>query len=488
VIAFLIAFLTTLPALAGGLVEPRISSLFFLLAIAAFGTWALIQSFLGRIPTPNIAETLWAATLIILSGISVELSRIPFAATNSWRTLIVGLWIFPAISLVSQEDRKLIDNGIIFSAWILVFIAFVQLLLIRPEEFNAFLPNPNIFAGLLIMILPIALERKDRGLILAMAVCLLLARSVGAWLSLAAAAAIILGRKMPRKTRWSAIVILSLCLMALLRKTFNPDFINRWIWWKAAFQIFIKNPWFGCGPGIFAYLLPLYVKANVQAHLWRSLYAHQYYLQTAAECGAPYLLIFILGIASFFPKSPMRRWAVLSALISVIWDYSLAIPANFWLFCYLAASERPVSHNLILVSQKRKPFYVLLILSLTWILIKPVWARWQEERLKSSAIALFNSGAPIVQSHNQFLRAIHWYPDPDAERLATELEIKAINQGLIPKRLGLPEAIFHLERSVKENPYRASSWEMLVKLDELIGKKDKAAAARFQERLYCGAQ
>ncbi len=261
-IAFLIAFLTALGSLAGGLIDPKSSSLFFCLALGILCAWAIIQTTDGQIPKPNRPEFLWAMAVSLLSGASAWASPIPSVAASSWRSIILGLWIFPAVSLISKEQRKTIENAILLSAWALTILAVFQRLLSPAGEINALMPNPNIFAGVLILLLPLALERKNLPLGILLTLCLLWTRSVGAWLGLAVAA-IILQKQLGAKMRWIALTIAALCATALIRKFSLPDFPNRWIWWKAAYHISLSMPWLGYGPGGFAYLLPLELKAQV---------------------------------------------------------------------------------------------------------------------------------------------------------------------------------------------------------------------------------
>lgn len=481
-IAFLITCLTSLGAISGGLISAQSSSLFFFLSITVLCVWALTQILFGRIPIPNYPETLWAAFLVILLGISAWNSPIPSVAAVSWRSIVLGLCIFPAVSLLSEGKRYQIETSILISAWALVLVALFQRFFSHQNTIDAVMPNPNIFAGILILMLPLALARKKNILSFFLALCLLWTHSVGAWLALAIAA-LFLHQQMNVKMRWSAIAITALCAAAIIRKLSLPDFPNRWIWWNAALKTSLSRPWLGYGPGIFAYLVPLELKK----HLLRSLYAHQYYLQTAAECGWPYLVFFLFGIFFFFPKSPMKRLAVLAALLCGFWDYALAVPAIFWLFCYLAASERTRNSKFINLPSHLKPWAAILIIAMTWTLARPAWAKRREENLKLSAMTLLDSGAPISQVHERLIQALAWAPDPDAERLVAESDIKAINERTLSPEQGLPDAIIHLERAVKENPYRKSTWEGLRSLYTATGQKNKAEITMTEERLSCHA-
>ncbi len=483
-LALLIACLASLSPLVGGLIDAQSSSLAFALVAVALGIWALIQIVSGQIPLPGAKESIWALLLTALSGVSARVALIPDMAGPAWRTLLLGLWIFPLASLLSPKERRTVESALVLTTWILVSIALLELLFLAHFLFVSLqgipssFPNPNIFAGFLILMLPLALEKREHPLSLAILLCLLFARSLGAWLGLAAAAFLlnhekVLARPWSRRTAKALVIIFALALMWKIRL---PNFPNRWLWWRAAFKLFLERPWLGCGPGVFAYLLPL----ELPAHFLKSLYAHQYYLQTAAECGAPYLLIFLVGVFLFLPKSPLRRLAVLAALICGLWDYSLGVPAVFYLFCYIAASERPQSPRFMTISSPMKPLYALAVLLITWAAAKPAWARWNEERLKAEGISLFNRHAPIAEVRQKFLQSLLWAPDADVERLVAEIDFRAYQEKSPHSQLELSSAIRHWKKAAQENPCRASNWKALSSLEQISGNYAEAQRASLK--------
>jgi O-antigen ligase/tetratricopeptide (TPR) repeat protein len=66
--------------------------------------------------------------------------------------------------------------------------------------------------------------------------------------------------------------------------------------WKSGFQMAMTQPWFGFGPGTFADVYPSYRPGS----LWNTLtpFAHNEYLQVAAECGLPALGLVLLFLWS----------------------------------------------------------------------------------------------------------------------------------------------------------------------------------------------
>ena len=107
--------------------------------------------------------------------------------------------------------------------------------------------------------------------------------SVGAWLGLAAAL-VLHRRAVGSIAYWAGAAAGFAGLVAAYAKLQSPDVLHRWEWWAAAWRMAADAPWRGLGPGSFAYALPAYVEARPELN---SIFAHQYFLETAAERGWP---------------------------------------------------------------------------------------------------------------------------------------------------------------------------------------------------------
>ncbi len=442
----------------GGLINPQDASLFFAWAVLVWGIGSAWTIWNKDFHIPNARLLGWASILVFLSFISAYFSPIPTQSFIAWRSLFLGLWIIPMTALIPVISRARINQTIFFSAYLLCAYAILQIFIFGHFEVSSFFPNPNILASFIVLVLPLAWEEKKIFLTALLTLILLATKSVGAWMSLAIAA-LILERQMSKKIKMTALFVFFVCGVLIFRKP-QFDFQNRWVWWQAALRVIFKRPWLGVGPGVLTYLIP----TEVSPHLLRSLYAHEFYLETAAGCGINYLLIFLAGLFFFFPKSPLRRLAILASLILGFWDYSLSVPAIFFIFCYLAASEIPRTADVLSLGDLRFPLALLVLVS-TFALSRPAWARWQEERLKSQGISLFNRNAPIDQVHEEFLKALSWAPDADVERLLAEIDFQ---QGK------LLSSAKRWEKAAQENPCRPSTWKALENAYNLLGEKEKA--------------
>jgi O-antigen ligase len=237
--------------------------------------------------------------------------------------------------------------------------------------------NHNHLAGLLEMIIPLTLalfitrERRGAGLLLLLSLATLLTAthiltlSRGGWFSLAAALSVMViillaQRRFTRKKMLlgvvggTALVFLFILggghivdrLLTLTNET-ALDFAGRTVAWKGCLSMIAAHPLLGSGPGSFSTLFPAWQPPGIAA---RFFYAHNNYLQYAAELGLPVLAI-ILWIAILLTQRLIRlvshpsrqiRGISLGAAIGILAtvfhsfvDFNLHIPANAAVFATL---------------------------------------------------------------------------------------------------------------------------------------------------------
>ncbi len=449
-------------------------SLLFLAVSGGLCAWLLGRVLVGYVPLPERRLALWAAALAFLAALSAAVSPLPATAVPAWRWLVLGLAIFPLLSVVSKDERAWIDEAIRIAAWLLLVLAFYQRLhehMTRPP--SAF-PNQNVFAGAILMLLPLAVQKRDWLLSAGLVVCLLWARSVGAWLGLAGAL-VLARRQIGVVGYWLGAAVGFVCLVAIYAKLQSPEVLHRVVWWTAAARMAAQRPWFGFGPGAYAYAFPAVMPRQGELS---SLYAHEHFLETAAECGWPYLLLWLAGLAHLLRRGGShKRFGAIALLIQSLWDYPLSIPANFWLFCYFAASSSSQSPRGLNVPMRRKLPAALLVVVVCAAGWRWVWRRWQGDRLMAAAVERFQEGGSPLEVHGLLLRSLSFADDPETQRFAAEMDLKRIQDGAVASREGLTEAAGHLEAAVALNPYRASSWTALARFYTQLGEADRAKAA-----------
>lgn len=335
---YLVPFTAVAPLLQG-VMDLRLQALFQLLAVSL-----LALDFYRREKISAGPLTAMLALAAALSALSVYFSPAREALSFEWGALAAGFCLFFAARGQSVRDRALTDRSLRFAAWGVAIVALYQAFVLRSPNVSSTLINPNALAFFLLLAGPVAVARADFALTAVLALVFFLTGSLGALLSLIAAAAVMALLRLRRSgDRRMMAVLAALSLAAALALT-QSDFMSadaRFQWWKAALAMIKDSPLLGWGHSSFTWLAPLY-KAPAAAEA--SVYAHNYYLEFAAENGIPAALAWfsLLG----FAVSGARRLALfglMAALLHSAVDFGLSLPANFWLFCVLAGRELPAS-------------------------------------------------------------------------------------------------------------------------------------------------
>jgi len=432
----------------------------------------------GRAPVPSRGPLIWAAALSALSLLSALMSPVPAYSLASWAAAAAGLWLFPAATLLSSEDRALAERFLHAAAWVLVLLAVYQRREGMPRPPSALL-NTNIFAGAVLLLLPVAARRRDWVLAFGLLVCLWWTRSVGAWLGLSVA--VLLHRKSVGPVAfWAGAVVGFAGLVAAYAKLHSPEVLHRVEWWTAAWRMSASSPWLGLGPGSFAYALHAHGASRPELN---SLYAHSHFLETVAEKGWLYLLVWTAGLASMLRRAgPSRRFGPVAALAHGLVDYPLSIPGVFWLFCLSTALCLPESEEGVAVRGSRKLPGVAFVLVLAWL--GGTWTRgnWRADRLRAQAAERLSAGALPDVVEESLAASEDLRPHPEAARLRAELLLSRAGPGDAPL---LSAAANHLERAVSLDPYRSTNWLLLEDVYSRLGRPADAAAARARGARTC---
>lgn len=445
---------------------------------ASLALWASGSALRGRVPLPSGRVAAWAAALAVLAFLSARLGPVRAYALPAWAASAAGLWLLPAATLFSARDRVRVEQALRAAAWVLVLLAVHQRFHGQPRP-PASLLNQNVFAGAILLLLPFAARRGDALLAAGLLLCLWWTKSVGAWLGLAAAL-VIHRRSVGAAAFWAGALAGFIGLVAAYAKLQSAEALHRAAWWAAAARMAADAPWRGLGPGAFAYALPAYVFGKPELS---SLFAHQHFLETAAERGVPYLLLWLAGLAAILRRAePGKRFGPAAALVHGLTDYALAVPGVFWLFCLSVAWALPESEEAAPVRAGRKAPVIAAALALgggaAW------WAagNWAADRLRAAAMA---PGTAMDDADRLLARSEEIRPHPEASRLRAEIALaRASGPGA---SRSLQDAVDDLERAVSLDPYRASNWTLLEDAYRRLGRPADAARARERGARTCPA-
>ncbi|MBI5625295.1 MAG: O-antigen ligase family protein [Elusimicrobia bacterium] len=473
----LIAILVAAGPLLRGAWDLWAQTLLLLIAAAGTSVWLCAKVASGQVPAIPRTVLLWVGGLALLGGVAVGASPVAAYAAPEWHWRLGGLWVFAVVAGVSDEDRGRVDAAAHAAAWALVLVVAWQLLAEGRARPPASLLKENIFAGACLLLLPLAVQRRDYVLTAALAAAMLWTRSVGVWLALALAG--ILAR--PRGTsRALAIGLALVCAAAALAKFRAPAALDRFAWWGAAWRMFLEQPWTGWGPGAFAYLAPVFSKGGQVF----TLYAHQSVLESLAETGFGYTVLLCGGLAwMLWAGRSWRTFGAAAVLLQSCWDLTLSIPAVYWLFCFCAGSSiRPAPRQVEVPRALRLPAIVL-ILGAGALLSKGLWDVWQADRLRVMARALLEdppSPGRTRAAADLLAESIGLQDHPDSRILLAEAGL-----GLGAGPGALAEAAGELETAAGLNPYRAGTWKGLETVYRGLGDETAAADALRRGAAFC---
>ncbi|MBI4676328.1 MAG: O-antigen ligase family protein [Elusimicrobia bacterium] len=480
----LIGLLVAIGPLLRGAWDLWAQTLLLIAVIAGSSLWLAAGIVSGRVPALRGRVLLWAGALAGLGAVCAAASPLAATSVPEWRWRLAGLWVFAVLPAVSEDERDRIDIAIRAAAWALVLLVFWQKFVEGQGRPPGSLLKENVFAGTCLLFLPLAWKARDYFLLAALLLAMVWSRSVGAWLALAAAGAALGARPAARRL---GLVAAAVCAAVVLAKFRDAAVLDRLRWWGAAWGMFLDRPWTGYGPGAFAYVLPAFSPGAEVS----SLYAHQSVIESLAETGWLHTLLLFAGFGVFLRAGRTHRtFGAAAVLVQSMWDLTLSIPANLWLFSYYAGSSlRPASRWVAVPRDWRLPS-VLLVLGLGGILSQRVWSTWQADRLRTMASARLSEArvpGDIDGARRLLERSAALVDHAETRRLLAETELgsggTAWAEG--PGAEGMAAAAGHLERAAELNPYRPSTWAALEVVYRGLGREDAARDARSRGVAFC---
>jgi len=318
---------------------------------------------------------------VVICLFSVFISINPKISIRSFLGKVMQDVFFFLVIIDTLNNERRIRNAIyilFFSSFVLgvdgVYQHFTRKDFLRhrsdlgiPRIYASFV-TPNGFGCYLITIIPfliVTFFAKLRtkifkfaivGLFLLLFTCLILSVSRGAWLGFVASV-LFLGIWLPSTA--AIFIILALLLLVTrpffqplikdrlsnLFNFFGPEFLTdagsleRKIFWRAGWRMFLSSPIIGVGVGTFMFN---YKKFLTEDYPFGPFYAHNCYLQMAAEIGviglSSFLLILLLfylhGIRSLNSKNAPKTysWYILLGSLAAILGYCVQMGVDTFLY------------------------------------------------------------------------------------------------------------------------------------------------------------
>ncbi|MCX5782034.1 MAG: O-antigen ligase family protein, partial [Elusimicrobia bacterium] len=273
-------------------------------------------------------------------------------------------------------------------------------------------------------------------------------------------------------------LILALFYITSLKCNVGTYFFDRIIWWKAAWKMFLDNPFKGVGWGNFENFY-LYLRPALSVN---SIYAHNIFLQILAETGLFGFLSFsMLGYfylakikatkENIFPTREIIIVCLTGFLAFNLLDYSFYIPAHMMLFwVVLGAGFKSESYK------REKPFLNPLILVFLICLISfPIISFFSASiHYQRGSLNLANNN--FSGAKQEFERAIKYdsYPSIYFSKSA-QLYFKLYSQNKDGQNLNA--AIFFQNQAIKRNKLNSVYWSDLSWLYWTKGDMGKSVEA-----------
>lgn len=449
-------------------------------AVSAGGAlWLTVRVLVGYVPRPSVRGLWWTAALAALGGLAVRFGPLSGEMPLEWPVHLTALFILAAVAVMDKDERETVDQAVRAAAWVLMTLAFYQRLALADDRPESALVNANIWAGTILMLLPLAADRRDWLLAAGLLVSLWWTKSVGAWLALFSAL-LLTARWRGEFKAWAGLAGSLLCMVLVYNKFQSPEVLDRLAWWKGAAGMALERPWTGFGPGSFAAALP-----GFQSKGLGTVYAHQYPLQTAAEYGIPFALLWFGGLwRQLWKGRSYKRFGALAVLLQSLWDWPLSLPANLWLFCWLAGSSSPESGAGVGVRSRWKLPAAGACAAAGVFGVLAVGRIWDADRAKAKAVAALGERLPL---ESEALAAAALEARPRDSEAALVLAQARLMRAAAPDARGdeLSGAAQAFEQSLAANPYRPRAWRELASVYERLGDAPKAQAAMARGARAC---
>ncbi|MEI7529570.1 MAG: O-antigen ligase family protein [Elusimicrobiota bacterium] len=407
------------------------------------------------------------------SLLAAVLSPVRALVLPEWWTFAAGLFVLVLAGCLDAGGRGRADIALRLSAWLIALLSLYQAFILKSPDITASLTNPNALALFTLMLLPLAIMWKDLFLLGALIITLVWTQSAAALLALLVTAGFYAKDNMKAediRKNWPLLLLMAVVAALAVSMLEFRSFLDRLGWWRAALQMFAASPALGFGPGSFAYVYPAFHGTHSSGI--STIYVHNYYLEFLAENGFFAFVFWGWAVAARLKDAVgLKKYALIAVLAHSMTDFGLAVPANFFVFCYLLSAPGPQPAPAAAPASDKKTSAALAVMALACFtaLCGIFSSQLKLERLRAEALADLSAGD---QAGAEGLLE-------DAARLAPGNPLVPALLGRVRLRagfdkkdtVGLFTAAVELERAVVINPYNAGAWRDLERIYADVGEQ-----------------
>lgn len=420
----------------------------------------------GILNLKSVGIRIAAFAVLALTFYSMLTSPVRALVWPEWGNLAAGFLIFIFSGFLSPDERKKTDGALRIAAWGTAVLAVIQALVLKTPQIAASLANPNALALFVVMLLPLAVSWKDWWLAGTLLVILIWTQSAGAAMALIAAAGFYMHRTIRAaefKKNLPLFILLAAAIILAFSRVPSQSFVHRLLWWKSAMLIFLSRPFFGFGHAAFTFVYPAY-RVTMPGDMG-SIYAHSYYLEFLAEnglvCAALWFGLLVYAVKQ---KAGLAKYSLIGALTHCVIDFGLSVPANFWIFCYLAAPEEHRSTE-AQAGSWQPSFAFVALLAAAWLNL--CFTHNRALRAQVAGVACYDGG-DFTAAENKFKEALEIENGPAPLEALGEIEYRQARE-TNDKGTLFSAAVF-FERALILNPYSAPAYRNLAAVYRVAGE------------------
>ncbi|MEF3280634.1 MAG: O-antigen ligase family protein [Elusimicrobiota bacterium] len=418
---------------------------------------------------------------IFLSIVVFALSPIKNIIAIEYINFLSGFIIF-FIALNVEDNR---DDVRYFYPFIFIIVIASMYNIISGDDVVATTKNSNMLALSCILIIGFLLDEKKYYPALFLFAVFIATRSVAAMFSVLTVS-FYYGFKnrnnLDLKNNKITVIIVILLISFLFYNIETKSIMDRLNWWKSAFYMFIEKPIFGWGYSSFTHLIDAF-----SDDLLKSVYAHNYFLESLVENGVLFCIFWFYFIFLLVKSAKgFYHYALIAAMLHSFFDFGLNTTAGWWLFMYICA--KAIGRNILIFKlgdgYRKINRYIILLYSG----IMTLWIFFSIRYLdieKRNKIALELTENQKYDIAIRFLDiSIKKYPS-NIDLLLRKVEVLEVlllhNKGNVSI---LSELSKTLESILIINPYYKKSYRKLERIYEVLGDYRSIYELNLRKRRY----
>lgn len=400
--------------------------------------------------------------VLFISLVSYFLSPVRSIISMEYINFISGFIIF--ILVLNIEDNFNVSYFYPFIA-IIIFVSLYNLW--EQKDIVATFKNSNLLAFVIILLSGMFIDMKKYYVAIILFTILIATKSISAMISILIISFYygwINRKNIDFKNSKFIIFILFFLLFFLICNIEPKSVIDRLRWWKASLDIFIQRPLIGFGYSSFTHILSAFTLPN----LLKSVYAHNYFIETLSEHGILFFLAWLYILLNIIKSSKgLYPYILSAALIHSFFDFGLNTVCGWWFFMYVSAYA--CSKNIVMFKLGNRYSVVNNYLLFVFSFLIVVWIffsfKYIELENKNNIINKLIAERDFIKAKSLVDDTINKYPD-NIDMYIRKAEILTEIYEAERNPYSLKELSDVFEMILKINPYNVKIYDKLERIYE----------------------